>query len=90
MFKNLCIRLIRFNHLALLYVITTVLIISIFLLIIIHFMTMVICLLISQIVTNGSNSIFTIWKFVFAFLIHVTVPVNVAIYNVNFVKLIKM
>ena len=37
-----------------------------------------------------SNSIFTICKFVFAFSIHVTVPVNVANYNFNFVKLIKM
>ena len=36
------------------------------------------------------NSIFTICKFVFAFSIHVTVPVNVANYNVNFVKSIKM
>ena len=51
---------------------------------------MLICLLISQIVTNGSNSIFTICKVVFAFSIHVTVTVNVANYNVNFVKQIKM
>ena len=34
--------------------------------------------------------IFTICKFVFAFSIHVTVLVNVANYNVNFVKPIKM
>ena len=36
------------------------------------------------------NSIFTICKFVFAFSIHVTVLVNIANYNVNFVKQIKM
>ena len=89
-FLDLCIRLILFNHLALLYVVTTVLFISIFVLIIIYFMTLLLCLLISQIETNGSKSIFTIGKFVFAFSIHVTVPVNVADYNVNFVKLIKM
>ena len=53
-------------------------------------MKLLICLLISQIVTNGSNSIFTKYKFVFALLIHVTVLVNVANYNVNFVELIKM
>ena len=53
-------------------------------------MTLLICSLISQIVTNGLNSIFTKCKFVFAFSIHVTVPVNVANYNVNFVKLIKI
>ena len=64
--------------------------ISIFVLIIIHFMTLLICLLIFQVVTNGSNSIFTICKFVFAFSIHVTVLINVANYNVNFDKLIKM
>ena len=78
------------QHLALLYVVSTVLFISIFVVIIIHFMTLLICLLMSQIVTNGTNSIFTICKFVFAFLIHVTVLVNVANYNVNFVKPIKM
>ena len=52
--------------------------------------TLLICLLIFQVVTYGSNSIFTICKFVLAFSIHVTVLVTVANYNVNFVKPIKM
>ena len=78
------------SHLALLYVVTTVLFISIFVLIIIHLVTLFICLLISQVVTYKSNSIFTICKFVIEFLIHVTVLVKVENYNVNFVKPIYM
>ena len=63
---------------------------SIFVLIIIHLVTLFICLLISRVMTYGSNSIFTILKFVFAFSIHITVLVNVANYNVNFAKPIKI
>ena len=73
-----------------LFVVNTVVFISICFLIMINFITLLICLLISEIVTNCSNSIFKICKFVCAFSINVTVSVNGANYNVNFVKLIKM
>ena len=36
-----------------------------------------------------SNGIFTIFRMYFAFSIHVTVLMNLAKYNVNFVKQIK-
>ena len=52
-------------------------------------MTLLICLLISQVVIYKSNSIFTICKFVLAFSIRVNVLVKVANYNVNYVKKIK-
>ena len=51
---------------------------------------MLICLLIIQIVTYGSDNIFKIFKFAFAFSIPVTVLVNVANSNVNFVKQINI
>ena len=70
--------------------VTTVLFIFIFVLIIIHLVTLFIYYLISQVVTYGSYSIFTICEFVFEFLIHVTVLVNVANYNVIFVNSIEM
>ena len=54
------------------------------------FSDIVYLLLIFHVVIYGSTSIFTVCKFVFAFSIHVTELVNVANYNVNFVKQIKM
>ena len=42
-FLTLCTHLLLFSHLALLYVVTTVLFISIFVLIIIHLMTLLLC-----------------------------------------------
>ena len=52
-------------------------------------MTLLIYILISQIVTNVSFSIFRIFKFLFELLIHDTILVNVANYNVNFLNQLK-
>ena len=72
------------------YMVTTLFFISTIALVIIHFVILFISFLKSKVVTYVSNNIFTIFKFVFAFSIHVTVLVNIANYNVNFVKQIKM
>ena len=61
-----------------------------FVVVIIHSLTLFICLLISYMVTYEVNNIFTNGKFDLEFSIHATVLVNVANYNFNFVKPIKI
>ena len=81
---------IFFKHLEISFVITTVLFKYMFVVVIIHSLTLFICLLISYMVTYEVNNIFTNGKFDLEFSIHATVLVNVANYNFNFVKPIKI